>query len=203
MKTLEVRRHSLTKKGTARAHGSLLSADGVHMARSAGESLSGFDYVLTGPDHRHVETAIAMGYAVDETVDWSSGYVSGVVGHHDQWHWELPYVHYSELLHTSPALRDMAEEHLGPLATLIRLGLHPCRRHPSIPDTRGDERIGEPNTPVSGITAVCTPPPSHQPQSTHALWNMPTGYGMLPPPGMGAFHNGWEHSTTGVCIGPV
>ena len=89
MKTLEVRRHSLTKKGTAREHGSLLSADGVQMARSVGEPLPDFVYVLTGPDHRHVETAIAMSYAVNETVEWTSGYASGVVAHHDQWRWDL------------------------------------------------------------------------------------------------------------------
>lgn len=113
MKTLEVRRHSLTKKGPARERGSLLSVEGVRAARSVGEALPDFGYVLTGPDRRHTETAIAMGYAVDETVEWPSGYVAGVVEHHDQWRWSQPFVRYAELLRMSPALRDVAQTHLG------------------------------------------------------------------------------------------
>jgi hypothetical protein len=85
VKTLEIRRHSLTKKGRARERGSLLSPDGVRRARQMGDSLPNVRYVLTGPDRRHIETAIAMGYAVDETVDcrpgtspaWSSTMTNG------------------------------------------------------------------------------------------------------------------------------
>lgn len=113
MKTLEVRRHSFTKKGPSRECGSLLSAEGVRTARVTGETLPDFGYVLAGPDRRHTETAIAMGYAVDEVVDWPSGYVEGVVDHHDQWRWGEPFVRYRELLQTSSALRDMAGAHLG------------------------------------------------------------------------------------------
>lgn len=113
MKTLEVRRHSLTKKGPAREQGSLLSGDGVRCARAVGETLPVCDYVLTGPDPRHIETAIAMGYAVDEVADWTSGYVTGVVEHHDQWHWDQPFVRYAELLVVSTVLRAVAGEHLG------------------------------------------------------------------------------------------
>lgn len=112
VKTLEVRRHSFTKKGSARERGSLLSAEGVRAARSVGEVLPTISYVLTGPDRRHSETAIAMGYAVDEAVRWPSGYIAGVVEHHDQWRWDQPFVRYAELLKTSSALRDVALEHL-------------------------------------------------------------------------------------------
>lgn len=112
VKTLEVRRHSLTKKGPAREHGSLLSPEGVRLARSLGETLPAFDHVLTGPDRRHVETAIAMGDAVDEMINWPSGYVAGVVDHHDQWLWERPFVRYAELLGASSQLRSVAETHL-------------------------------------------------------------------------------------------
>lgn len=113
MRTLEVRRHSLTKKGTAREAGSLLSSDGVSKARELGAELPAFSYVVTGPDRRHVETAIAMGYAVDALVDWPSGYVPGIVEHHDQWRWEHPFERYAELIETHGALRDVAEAHLG------------------------------------------------------------------------------------------
>lgn len=110
---MEVRRHSLTKKGRSRGHGSLLSAEGVRRARLLGDRLPPFGYVMTGPDRRHVETAIAMGYAVDEMVEWPSGYVAGVVQHHDQWGWDKPFIHYAQLLTVSSALRAMAEDHLG------------------------------------------------------------------------------------------
>lgn len=113
MKTLEVRRHSLTKKGVGRERGSLLSTEGVRAARVIGDALPDCGYVLTGPDRRHVETAIAMGYAVDEMVEWPSGYVEGVVDHHDQWRWDQPFVRYRDLLDASPALRDVAGVHLG------------------------------------------------------------------------------------------
>ncbi len=53
-----------------------------------------------------------MGSAVDETVDWPSGYIPGVVEHHDQWTWSHPYVRYAELLHAAPGLRRVVVEHL-------------------------------------------------------------------------------------------
>jgi broad specificity phosphatase PhoE len=102
----------LTKKGPARESGSLLSAEGVARARALGDQLPSAEYVLTGPDRRHVETAIAMGYAVDEMVSWPSGYVSGVVNHHDQWQWDKPFQRYAELLQTSIALQAVAQVHL-------------------------------------------------------------------------------------------
>lgn len=112
VKTLEVRRHSLTKKGPGRDRGSLLSAEGIQRARRLGDVLPAMSYVLTGPDRRHVETAIAMGYPVDELVDWPSGYVSGVVDHHDQWRWERPFVRYGELIGSKAALQQVVSDHL-------------------------------------------------------------------------------------------
>ena len=41
MRWLEVRRHSLTKKGAARGRGSHLSAEGVMLARLVGAKLTG------------------------------------------------------------------------------------------------------------------------------------------------------------------
>ena len=112
MKTLEVRRHSLTKKGTERQTGSLLSREGVRRAREVGSTLPAFGYVLTGPDRRHIETAIAMGYSVDEVVDWPSGYVPGVVDHHDQWRWDFAFSRYADLLTSSETFRAVVDEHL-------------------------------------------------------------------------------------------
>jgi hypothetical protein len=38
-----------------------------------------------------METALALGLAVDEQVSWPSGYVEGEVAHHDQWSWPKPF----------------------------------------------------------------------------------------------------------------
>lgn len=62
--TLEIRRHSL-RKNTA---GSQLSQQGVELARSIGESMGPFDVVATSVSPRARETAVAMGFAVDQEV---------------------------------------------------------------------------------------------------------------------------------------
>ena len=69
MRTIDIRRHSYTKKGEARGKGSHLSQPGIDLARKVGETLGPYDLVLTSLIPRTVETAIAMGYAVDMQVD--------------------------------------------------------------------------------------------------------------------------------------
>jgi broad specificity phosphatase PhoE len=96
MRWLEVRRHSLTKKDDGRGRGSHLSAAGVSLARSIGGGP--FAYVLTSDSPRAVETAVAMGFAVDDTVDMPTCYVPGEVDKHEQWTWPQPFVRYAELL---------------------------------------------------------------------------------------------------------
>jgi broad specificity phosphatase PhoE len=119
---LEVRRHSLTKKGAARGYGSHLSEAGVALAREVGERLGPFAHVLTSSSPRAVETAVAMGYAVDDTVETPSGYVPGEVGHHDQWEWESPYETYAELVGRGGGLAAVAlavrESWIGALAAV-------------------------------------------------------------------------------------
>ena len=113
VRTLEVVRHSLTRKGPDKSKASHLSPEGVQLARQLGESMPRMDYVAVGDQPRHLETAIAMGFAVDEQTVWPSGYVDGEVHHHDQWTWENPFVHYATLLARGCRLRDVAQEHLG------------------------------------------------------------------------------------------
>jgi broad specificity phosphatase PhoE len=84
MRWLEVRRHSLTKKDAGRGRGSHLSAEGVALARLVGGSLGPFARVVASASPRAVETAVAMGFAVDDTVELPSGYVPGEVDHHQQ-----------------------------------------------------------------------------------------------------------------------
>jgi len=111
MRWLEVRRHSLTKKGAARGRGSHLSAQGVALARAIGAELGSVAYVLTSTSPRAIETAIAMGLAVDDTVGLPSGYVPGEVEFHQQWTWPQPYVRYAELITRGGGLASVAQAH--------------------------------------------------------------------------------------------
>jgi broad specificity phosphatase PhoE len=111
MRWLEVRRHSLTKKGLARGRGSHLSAQGVALARAVGAELGPIAYVLTSTSPRAIETAIPMGLAVDDTVALPSGYVPGEVEFHEQWTWAQPYVRYAELIARGGGLAAVAQAH--------------------------------------------------------------------------------------------
>jgi broad specificity phosphatase PhoE len=85
MRTLELRRHS--HRNVPQPH---LSQVGVELARRAGEGLGKFDRVVTSTIPRAFETAIAMGYAVDEqieqlgmmsddvtaTIQWNAGFTA-------------------------------------------------------------------------------------------------------------------------------
>ncbi len=73
MKTLEARRHAFTKKGAARGSGSTLSAEGVRLARQIGSEMGRFAYVVASLVPRTLETALAMGFAVDELVEMGGG----------------------------------------------------------------------------------------------------------------------------------
>ena len=97
MPTLEVRRHSYTKKDEARGHGSHLSGAGVALARKIGP----FERVVTSAIPRTLETALAMGFAVDEIIPalgqlpeafWAE------VGRHDHWSWPRLFARYRELI---------------------------------------------------------------------------------------------------------
>ena len=61
MKTIEIRRHSIRNKA-----GQHLTQQGVSLARQVGETTGPFHRVITSTVPRAFETAIAMGFAVDE-----------------------------------------------------------------------------------------------------------------------------------------
>ena len=69
MKMIEVRRHSIRSKP-----GPHLNQSGVSLARLVGENLGPFDRVVTSTLPRAFETAIAMGFAVDEQVELMNTY---------------------------------------------------------------------------------------------------------------------------------
>ena len=63
MRILEVRRHSMRRKP-----GEHLSQDGIKLARLVGEASGPFGLVVTSTIPRAIETAIAMGFEVHETL---------------------------------------------------------------------------------------------------------------------------------------
>jgi broad specificity phosphatase PhoE len=85
MRILEVRRHTIRHLSSQH-----ISQDGVDLARRVGEGLGKFDRVVTSTLPRAFETAIAMGYAVDEQIEqlsimgeevgavvqWNAGYAA-------------------------------------------------------------------------------------------------------------------------------
>jgi hypothetical protein len=98
---LEIRRHSLTKKGAGRGRGSHLSADGVVLARQVGEQIGPFSFVLAGTVPRTEETAVAMGFAVDDTFDMGGdawGPARAQLGDQDHWKWPQVFVRYAEIV---------------------------------------------------------------------------------------------------------
>jgi len=73
MKTIDIRRHSIRN-----IPGEHLNQQGVTLARLAGQDLGPFDRVITSTLPRAFETAIAMGFAVDEQHQLMSTYDPGV-----------------------------------------------------------------------------------------------------------------------------
>jgi broad specificity phosphatase PhoE len=101
LRLIEIRRHAYTKKGVGRGRGSHLSAEGVQLARTIGEPIGPFDLVLTSEVQRTLETAIAMGFAVDEqlqTLGDISEEVVAEIGHHERWTWEAPFARFAEVV---------------------------------------------------------------------------------------------------------
>ncbi len=95
MPVLEVRRHSLVKD---HVH---LSPAGVDLARRVGASRGPFHRVLTSIITRTLETAIAMGFAVDEQLAVLGEIPPDVwheVGHHERWGWDEPFVAFACLV---------------------------------------------------------------------------------------------------------
>ncbi|HLF75783.1 MAG TPA: phosphoglycerate mutase family protein [Anaerolineales bacterium] len=90
MKTIEIRRHSIRAKP-----GDHLSQEGVRLARRVGEDLGPFDRVVTSTLPRAFETAIAMGFAVDEQNGLMSGYGRDV---EREAPWPLSFAGYAEVV---------------------------------------------------------------------------------------------------------
>lgn len=102
MKTIEIRRHSIRTKP-----GEHLSQQGVTLARLIGQNVGPFDRVVTSTVPRAFETAIAMGFAVDEQNELMSTYGSAV---EREAPWPLSLAGYAEVVHNGGAAAKYANQ---------------------------------------------------------------------------------------------
>lgn len=102
MKTIEIRRHSIRSKP-----GPHLNQAGVSLARRVGEGLGPFDRVVTSTLPRAFETAIAMGFAVDEQVELMSTYGADV---EHEVPWPQPFAVYAEAVKRGGAAARYANQ---------------------------------------------------------------------------------------------
>ncbi len=102
MKTIEIRRHSI-RSGS----GEHLNQSGVTLARLVGQNLGPFDRVVTSAAPRAFETALAMGFAVDEQVEWMSTYGEDV---ECEVPWPQAFLAYAEAVKRGGAARRYANQ---------------------------------------------------------------------------------------------
>ena len=102
MKTIEIRRHSMRSKP-----GDHLNQPGVTLARLVGQNLGPFDRVVTSTLPRAIETAIAMGFAVDEFNETMSSYGSDV---EREAPWPLSPAGYAEVVRNGGAAARYANQ---------------------------------------------------------------------------------------------
>lgn len=101
MKILEIRRHSI------RSQGDHLSQTGVALARSVGQTIGPFERVVTSTLPRAFETAIAMGFAVDEQSDLLATYGNEV---DQEAPWPMSFAEYADVIQSGRAAMKYAKK---------------------------------------------------------------------------------------------
>ena len=102
MKSIEIRRHYIRSKP-----GDHLNQPGVTLARLVGQNLGPFDRVVTSTLARAIETAIAMGFAVDELNELMSFHGSDV---DREAPWPLSFAGYAEVVRNGGAAARYAHQ---------------------------------------------------------------------------------------------
>jgi broad specificity phosphatase PhoE len=115
MRYLEVRRHTMRVKP-----GQHLSQEGVDLARRIGNMMGPFEIVLTSTLYRAYETALAMGFAVNDQLDELCPPSQDV--EIDVGAWDAGFAAYGAAYKRNGAVRDYAEE-LAQLWHSIAIGM--------------------------------------------------------------------------------
>lgn len=157
---LVVFRHAYTKKGEVRGQGSHLSSEGVALARRIGARLGSFDRVYVSLEPRTMETALAMGFAVDAALAFSCGYVPGEFEHHAQWDWQSPFVRFAELIRAG-----------GQLSATVAADRALWDRLVSAVSPGGRVLILSHGGTIEPVLVACLP------EANHALWGAPFSHG--------------------------
>ncbi|MDF2628895.1 MAG: hypothetical protein K0R39_2726 [Symbiobacteriaceae bacterium] len=110
MRIIEHRRHTMRVKP-----GQHLSQAGVDLARMVGQEMGPFDLVVTSTVPRAFETAIAMGFAVDEQTDLLASLPDGF---EDEVAWDVGIARIAEVIRRNPG--GMAAQFARHLAALHR-----------------------------------------------------------------------------------
>lgn len=108
---LEVRRHSARAKP-----GQHLSREGVALARRVGQGLGPFALVVTSSKLRAVETAVAMGFAIDREIEELSELGKGVEEEVD---WDAGFAAFARVLPRQGATAQFAARLAGLWAKLV------------------------------------------------------------------------------------
>lgn len=102
MKILEVRRHSIRSQ-----FGEHLSQEGVALAHSVGQAIGPFERVVTSTLPRAFETAVAMGFAVDEQSELMSTYGNEV---DKEAPWPMSFAEYAAAIQRGRAVMKYAKK---------------------------------------------------------------------------------------------
>jgi broad specificity phosphatase PhoE len=157
MPQLEVRRHSQRVNP-----GQHLSQWGVTFARRLGESMGPFERVITSPRPRCIETAVAMGFAVDAAwvqLAGDDGLGEGFP-QADEVDWAAGYAGFARLIKQEGALADFARAQAALWRTIARNLL---------PEGRA-LIVGHGGGFLAGAAVVCLP------DADHEAWGALPGY---------------------------
>jgi broad specificity phosphatase PhoE len=102
MKIIELRRHSIREKPSPH-----LTQEGVDLASRVGSTLGEFHKVISSNSPRAIETAVAMGYAVDEVLDEVSMTPENIG---KEVKWGMGFSEYAEVIQQGGETAKYAEE---------------------------------------------------------------------------------------------
>ena len=157
MRVLEVRRHSHRVRP-----GQHLSQYGVHLARRLGKRLGPFHHVCTSPLPRCVETAVALGFAVDDTsphLAGDDGRGEGFPGMTDV-DWEAGYAGFAHLLARHEAFASFAARQAALWRAVIQ----------ALPEGASALLVGHGGGFLAGPAVFCLP------HAEHRLWGAVPSY---------------------------
>ena len=149
MRTLFVFRHTMRRKP-----GQHLSQEGIELARLVGSGSGPYDRVVTSPVARAVETAIAMGFEVHETMDALARMPSSIGRN-----WPLPFAEIAAAVRSGGMAAEFAGAAAGAWRTVIE----------QIPDS-GQALIVTHGGIVELGAIACLP------EHPHAEWGEAIGY---------------------------